>query len=108
MSKNNNKRYKYRKQKKKQNFPWLFVALGGVLLVAAAFLFANHPIRSAENRLWLCKVWRESPIHAQGYQHRRWYTALQGTALHRSRGGMLTSRTNHRFDGNQAWRKHHD
>src|SRR6266498_3544654 len=42
MSKNNNKRYKYRKQKKKQNFPWLFVALGGVLLVAAAFLFANR------------------------------------------------------------------
>jgi len=40
MSKNNNNRY--RKQKKKQNFPWLFVALGGVLLVAAAFLFANR------------------------------------------------------------------
>jgi hypothetical protein len=40
MSKHNNKRY--RKQKKNQNFPWLFIALGGVLLVAAAFLFVNR------------------------------------------------------------------
>ena len=39
-TKKNNK--KYRKQKQRKNFPWLFVALGGVLLVAAAFLFANR------------------------------------------------------------------
>lgn len=36
MAKNNRK---YRKQKK--NFPWLFVALGGGLLLLAAFLFAR-------------------------------------------------------------------
>ena len=35
------KNQKYRKQKKK-NFPWLFVALGGILLAAAAFFFANQ------------------------------------------------------------------
>ena len=40
MSKHNNK--KYRKQKKQQISPWLFVALGGALLVVAAFLFANR------------------------------------------------------------------
>ncbi len=39
MSKNN-KRHKRQKQRK--NIPWLFVALGGVLLLAAAFLFANR------------------------------------------------------------------
>ena len=39
MSKN---KKRHQKQRKKQNFPWLFVALGGVLLVAAAFLFANR------------------------------------------------------------------
>ena len=39
---NNKKNKKYRKQKQRKNFPWLFVALGGVLLVAAAFLFANR------------------------------------------------------------------
>ncbi len=39
MSKNN-KRHKRQTQRK--NFPWLFVALGGVLLLAAAFLFANR------------------------------------------------------------------
>ena len=33
---------KYQKQKQRKNFPWLFVALGGVLLIAAAFLFANR------------------------------------------------------------------
>ncbi len=39
MSKSNKK---YKKQKPKNNFPWLFVALGGVLLIVAAFLFANQ------------------------------------------------------------------
>ena len=39
-NKKNNK--KYRRQKQRKNFPWLFVALGGVLLIAAAFLFANR------------------------------------------------------------------
>ena len=39
---NNKKNKKYRKQKQRKNFPWLFVALGGVLIVAAAFLFANR------------------------------------------------------------------
>jgi hypothetical protein len=34
----NNKKYK----KQKKNFPWIFVALGGVLLVIAAFFFANR------------------------------------------------------------------
>jgi len=32
---------KYRKQKQRKNFPWLFVALGGLLLLAA-ILFANR------------------------------------------------------------------
>ena len=32
---------KYRKQKKK-NIPWLLLALGGVLIVAAGLLFANR------------------------------------------------------------------
>jgi len=32
---------KYRKQRQRKNFPWLFVALGGVLLLLAAILFAN-------------------------------------------------------------------
>jgi hypothetical protein len=31
---------KYRNQK--QNFPWLFVGLGGVLLLVAAFFFARE------------------------------------------------------------------
>ena len=35
------KKYKRQKQKRK-NFPWLFAALGGVLLIAAVFLFANR------------------------------------------------------------------
>ena len=39
-TKKNNK--KYGKQKQRKSFPWVFVALGGVLLVAAAFLFANR------------------------------------------------------------------
>ncbi len=32
---------KYRRQKPRKNFPWLFVAVGGVLLMVAVFLFAN-------------------------------------------------------------------
>ena len=36
------KNQKYRKQKQRQNFPWLFVALGGGLLLLAAILFANR------------------------------------------------------------------
>ncbi len=39
MSKNNRR---HKRQKQGNNFPWLFVALGGVLLLAAAFLFANR------------------------------------------------------------------
>jgi hypothetical protein len=33
---------KRRKQKQKKNFPWLPVALGGILLVIAAFFFASR------------------------------------------------------------------
>ena len=33
---------KHRRQKQKKNFPWLLLAIGGVLLVAAIFLFANQ------------------------------------------------------------------
>ncbi len=36
------KNQKYRKQKQRQNFPWLFVALGAGLLLLAAILFANR------------------------------------------------------------------
>jgi hypothetical protein len=32
---------KYRKQKQRKNFPWLFVALGGLILLGA-ILFANR------------------------------------------------------------------
>jgi len=39
MSKNTKK---YRKQKQRKNFPWLFVALGGGLLLLAAVLFARN------------------------------------------------------------------
>ncbi len=39
-NKKNNK--KFRKQKQRKTFPWLFVALGGGLLLVAAFLFANR------------------------------------------------------------------
>jgi hypothetical protein len=35
------KNQKYRKQNRRKNFPWLFVALGGGLLLLAAILFAN-------------------------------------------------------------------
>jgi len=34
-----NKKYK---RQKKQNFPWLLLALGGILVAAAAFLFARE------------------------------------------------------------------
>ncbi|GER79202.1 MAG: hypothetical protein DPW21_00275 [Anaerolineae bacterium] len=33
---------KHKKQKQKPRFPWVIAAIGGVLLVAAAFLFANQ------------------------------------------------------------------
>jgi len=36
------KNQKYRKQKQRKNFPWLFVALGGGLLLLAAILFARN------------------------------------------------------------------
>ena len=39
MSKNNKT---YRKQKQRKTFPWLFVALGGGLLLLGAILFANR------------------------------------------------------------------
>lgn len=32
---------KHRKKKQKKSFPWVFAALGGVILVAVIFLFAN-------------------------------------------------------------------
>jgi hypothetical protein len=35
------KNQKYRKQKQRKNFPWLFVALGSGLLLLAAILFAR-------------------------------------------------------------------
>jgi hypothetical protein len=36
------KNQKYRKQNQRKKFPWLFVALGGGLLLLAAVLFANR------------------------------------------------------------------
>lgn len=33
---------KNRRQKQKKSFPWLFVAIGGILLIAAAFFFAKQ------------------------------------------------------------------
>ncbi len=33
---------KHKRQKQKPRFPWVIAAIGGVLLVAAAFLFANQ------------------------------------------------------------------
>ena len=36
------KNQKHRKQKQRRTFPWLLVALGGVLLLVAAILFANR------------------------------------------------------------------
>ncbi len=39
MSRNKKKR---KQQNQSRNFPWLFIALGGVLLVVVAVLFANR------------------------------------------------------------------
>lgn len=39
MAKNNKK---HRKQKQRKNFPWLFMALGGGLLLLVAFLFTRN------------------------------------------------------------------
>jgi len=36
------KNQKYRKQKQSKNFPWLFVALGGGLLLIVAIVFASQ------------------------------------------------------------------
>jgi hypothetical protein len=36
------KNQKYRKRKQGKNFPWLFLALGGGLLLLAVILFANR------------------------------------------------------------------
>lgn len=36
------KNQKYRKQKGKQNIPWLLIAAGGALLLFAAIFFANR------------------------------------------------------------------
>lgn len=33
---------KFKRQKQRQKFPWLFAALGGALLLLAALLFANR------------------------------------------------------------------
>ena len=41
MSKNN-KKQKYRKQRQKQRVPWIVLAIGGVMLVLAVFLFARQ------------------------------------------------------------------
>ena len=42
MANNKKSNKKYRKQKQRKTFPWLFVILGGGLLVLAAVLFANR------------------------------------------------------------------
>lgn len=39
---NKQKREKSRKQKQKQRLPWIVLAVGGVMLVIAAFLFARQ------------------------------------------------------------------
>ena len=33
---------KHKRQKQKQKFPWLFLALGGILIALAVFLFARQ------------------------------------------------------------------
>ena len=33
---------KHKRQKQKQKFPWIFLALGGVLIALAVFLFARQ------------------------------------------------------------------
>lgn len=39
---NKQNRQKYRKQRQKQKIPWIILAIGGVMLVLAAFLFARQ------------------------------------------------------------------
>lgn len=39
---NKQNRQKYGKQKQKQRLPWIVLAVGGVMLVLAAFLFAGQ------------------------------------------------------------------
>ena len=39
MSKN---KKKFKRQKQKQSYPWLFVALGGILLIITAFFLADR------------------------------------------------------------------
>ena len=38
----NKKSKKYRKQREKKSFPWMFLVFGGVLVIASIFLFANR------------------------------------------------------------------
>lgn len=33
---------KHKRQKQKKNFPWVLLAFGGVLIIAAIFLFSNQ------------------------------------------------------------------
>ncbi|MBI5953642.1 MAG: hypothetical protein HY865_18465 [Chloroflexi bacterium] len=33
---------KHNKQKQRKGFPWTFIAIGGILLIVAAFFFANQ------------------------------------------------------------------
>ena len=33
---------KLRRQKQKKNFPWVLLAFGGILIIAAIFLFSNR------------------------------------------------------------------
>lgn len=33
---------KHRKQKQKKSFPWMLLAFGGILIIAAIFIFANQ------------------------------------------------------------------
>ena len=35
-------RKKFKRQKQRKNFPWLLVAIGGILLIIAAFFLANQ------------------------------------------------------------------
>jgi hypothetical protein len=42
MANNKKNAKKYRKQKQRNQFPWVFIVLGGGLLLLAAFLFANR------------------------------------------------------------------
>ena len=46
---------KHKKQRQRQNSPWLLVGLGGLLLLAAIFLFSNRdsgtPVASVDQEL---------------------------------------------------------